>query len=510
MKRAIRVLYSSTFLLLLALLVNVGIYVLFSIYVSPFAYLALLLVGVVFSVLILNRTGESAIYKFLWFVIILIFPLFGIMLYLHMKTKRGTRHQRKNWQSITYNSSKYLEQNLEIVDTLKKTEVAYANVNRYLLNFENMPVYQNSMSQYVASGEDYFKQLFADIKQAKKYILLEYFIIKPGKVWDELFELLRLKARDGVEIRLIYDDLGCLNTFKDRKLFDKLENHGIKAVPFNKVQAGLNLFVNYRDHRKLAIVDGRVAYVGGVNIGDEYANVVQKHGYWKDSAVKVIGPAVWNNIVMFFNSWILSCKEEIDFSRYVPNITDIVPAKNKEFIQPYGTGPLTMEAVNRNLVLKMINTAKDYVYITTPYFILDAQMLASLKLASNSGVEVKIIMPANSDKQWLQYLSRSYYEGLIKAGIQIYEYTPGFMHAKMLLSDGEQALVGTANFDFRSLYLHFENGVLLSNSKTVGAVKFDFDAIINASHLMSLRDLKQRKWYEKFLAQFLKVFAPLV
>lgn len=510
MKKIIKFLYSSKFLLTLAFLANVAIYILFSLFVSRFAYEALLIVGVILSFLVLNKNSEQAIYKFLWAVVIIMFPLFGVMLYLHIKTKRGTKQQRKVWQSITYNSSKYLEQNLEIVDNLKKNDVAYANVNKYILNFENMPVYQNSQSQYIASGEEYFKELYDDLKRAKKYILLEYFIIKPGKVWDELFEILRHKAREGVEVKLIYDDLGCLNTFKDKKLFQKLENHKIEAVPFNKIQPGLNLFVNYRDHRKMAIIDGKVAYVGGGNIGDEYANITQNYGYWKDCAIKIMGPAVWNNIILFFNSWAMSSKGEIDITKYVPQFTEVVPAKNKEFIQPFGTGPLTMEPVSRNLYMKMINTAKDYIYITTPYFIMDNALQQSLKLASASGVEVKIIMPATANKKWRFYLSRAYYEGLIKAGIKIYEYSPGYINSKMLLTDGAQAVVGTANFDFRSLYLHFENGVLISNSKTLNSIKFDFDSIINSSHLISLRDLKQRKWYEKISSQILKVFAPLI
>lgn len=510
MKRLIKFLYSTKFLIGLALVVNIALYFVFSHFVGNFVYEAFIIVGVIIAILFMNKANEDPAYKIMWLVLILIFPLFGTILYLHMKTKKGTKQQIKTWQSITYNSSKYLEQNLEIVESLKKSDASYSNVNKYLLNFENMPVYQNSQSQYISSGEEYFKELFEEIKNAKKYILLEFFIIKPGEIWSELFELLRNKALQGVEVKLIYDDFGCLDKFSDKKHFEKLGNHKIEAVPFNKVQAGLNLFINYRTHRKIAIIDGKVSFTGGVNIGDEYANIERKFGYFKDTAVKITGPAVWNNIVMFFNSWTLSTKESVDMAKYVPTFTEVVPAKNKEYIQPFGTGPLSLEPIARNLYLKMINTAKDYVYITTPYFIIDTQMQQSLKLASQSGVDVKIIMPATPDKKWLFYVSRSYYEGLIKAGVKIYEYSPGFMHAKMLMIDGVQSLIGTANFDFRSLFLHFENGVLISSSKTNNAIKYDFDSIINSSHLLSLRDLKQRKWYEKMCAQFLRFFAPLI
>lgn len=510
MKRLIRFLYSTKFLLIAAFVLNVAIYVVFSLYVSKWAYEGLLLVGLIFGILLIGKTHENLFYKVLWFFLIVLFPLFGVLLYFQHKTNRGTKGQRKVWQSITYNSTKYLEQNADIVESLQKSDVSYANVNKYLLNQSNMPVYQNSQSSYIASGEQYFKELFGHLKEAKNFIFLEYFVIKPGKVWDELFEILRLKAREGVDIRLIYDDFGCINSFPDKKLFQKLAHHKINAVPFNKIQAGFSLFVNYRDHRKVAIVDGKVAFVGGVNIGDEYANLTGSEVYWKDSAIKISGPAVWNAMVMFFNSWALSSKEEIDVANYVPVFNELVPVKNKEFLQPFGTGPLTLEPVARNLYLKMINTAKHSVVITTPYFILDNQMQQSLKLAAASGVEVKIIMPSNSAHKWSFYLSRAYYEGLIKAGIYIYEYTPGYMHSKMMLIDNEQSIVGTTNFDFRSIYLHFDNGVVISNSKTINSIKFDIDSVINSSHLISLRDLKQRKWYEKLFSQVLRVFAPLV
>ncbi len=510
MKQIIKFLYSSKFLLPFAFIVNVAIYVLFSIYLSNYIYETIIILGMVVAVLFMNKTNENAANKIIWILLFFIVPLFGVALYLNNRSKNGTRQQRKTWKTITYETSKYLEQNLEIVDSLKKSDSGYANVNQYLLNFENMPVYQNSQSHYIASGEDYFKDLFEEIKAAKKYILLEFFVIKPGKVWDELFTLLKSKTFEGVEIRLLYDDFGCLNNFKDKKHFEKLNNHKIESASFNKVQFGFNMFVNYRNHRKLAIIDGKTSYIGGVNVADEYANINKEKGYFKDTAIKISGPAVFNSVVMFFNNWNLATNEAVEVSKYMPTFTEVVPAKNKEFIQPFGTSPLNIEPVAKNLYLKMINTAKDYVYVTSPYLIIDYQMQHSLKLASQSGVDVKIIMPATSDKTYLFYLSRSYYESLIKAGVKIYEYSPGYMHAKMLLLDGYQSLVGTVNFDFRNLFLHFENGVLISNSKTLNSIKYDFDSIINSSHLVSLRDLKQRKWYEKFASQFLKFFAPLV
>jgi cardiolipin synthase len=510
MKKFIKFVYSSRFLLAFAFLLNVAFFVVFSIILNTFAYDIIVLLGGVTAIAFLNKSDDEISYKIPWLILIVIFPLFGTLLYLSFKTRKGTRKQRKNWQSITYGSAKFLEQSAEAKESLIKSGTCFSNINNYILNVEQMPVYQNSTSLYLPSGEDYFKELFEDLKAAKKYILLEYFIIKPSKIWDELFEILCKKARDGVEIKLIYDDFGCLDRFPDKKLFKKLNNHKIESVPFNKVKASFNLFVNYRNHRKLAVIDGKTAYTGGINIGDEYANIDNKFGYWKDTAIKICGPAVWNFVIMFFNNWILSTKQAVFLEKYKPNFTEVITLKNKEYIQPFSTGPLSCDSIARNLYVKIISSAKNYVYITTPYLILDTQIQQSLKLASLSGVDVRIIMPGVPDKKWVFYLGRSHYESLINAGIKIYEYTPGFIHSKMIIADNELVMIGSVNFDFRSMYCNFENGVLINSGKTILNIKQDFDSIISSSHLVSYRDLKQRKLHEKVAAQIVKFFAPLL
>jgi len=510
MKRIFKFLISNKFLIALTLLINIGIYILFYQFVGRFIYEAMLVFAALIVLIIVNKSGDSIIFKILWLLLMLSFPFLGMIVYSNARVKKAAKNRKKQWANITYNNSKFLEQNTEFIESANKSDKALANINNYITNFANMPVYQNSQSLYIPSGEEYFKDLFASLNSAKQYILLEYFTIKPGKVWDELFAILRKKALEGVEIKVIYDDFGCIRGFSDKKYFKKLANHKIDAVPFNKVDAGLHFFANYRNHRKIAIIDGKTSFIGGVNIGDEYANIDKNNEYWKDTAIKIIGPAVWNNVVMFFNVWGMSTGNQADLSKYVPNYTEVIPTKNKEFVQPYGTGPLSAEPVARNIYLKIINTAKNYLYITTPYFIIDQHMQESLKMAAQGGVEVKIIMPSTPEKKWAFYLSRSYYETLIKAGVKIYEYTPGFMGAKMMIADGDISIVGTANFEFRSLYLHFENGVILSNSKTNTNIKYDFDSIINSSRLLNLRDIRNRKWHEKVIGQLLRVFAPLI
>ena len=323
-----------------------------------------------------------------------------------------------------------------------------------------------------------------------------------------MFNILRFKAREGVEIKLIYDDFGCVDRFDDKKFFKKLINHGIDAVSFNRIIPTLNTFSQYRDHRKIVVIDGKVAFTGGINVGDEYANVKKKYGHWKDTAVKITGAATWSFTVMFLNNWQASTKKAIDISKYKVETEKSV--KIKEFVQPYGTGPITKSPIARNTFMKVISGARKYIYLTTPYFIIDHEMMQTLKLAALSGVDVRLIMPGIPDKKWVFYLSRSYYAELIKSGVKIFEYSPGFVHAKMIVTDDTTAIVGSTNFDFRSLYLHFEAGVIVHNSKTVSTIKQDFDGIMGSSHQITLRDVKQRKWYEKLSAQFLKFFAPLM
>lgn len=508
MKKFLKFLTSSKFLLALMFLVNVAIFAVVTLFLGYYFYIIFGILAVFILAGLLNKDNESPSYKIMWVVIIVIMPLFGVMLYLQLKTRRGSKRQRKAWQNVNYASAKFLEQNPDTMDALAKQSLGEAGLSKYALNMEKWPVYANTNTSYLKDGETYFKELFAELRNAKNFILLEYFIIEPGKVWDELFDILRFKAREGVEIKLIYDDFGCIDRFDDKKFFKKLINHGIEAVPFNKIKTTISTFSQYRDHRKIVVIDGKTGFMGGINVGDEYANLVKKFGHWKDTGVKIVGEAVWNLSVMFLNNWQVATKKPVDILKYKVDFQ--TQLKNKEFVQPYGTGPINQTAIARNIYMKAISGARKYVYITTPYFVIDHEMMECIKLASSSGVDVRIITPGIPDKKWVFYLTRSYYQPLIKTGVKIFEYTPGFVHAKMVITDDETAIVGTTNFDFRSLYLHFECGTIIHNSKTVTSVKQDFDSIMGSSHMVTLRDLKQRKWYEKFAAQVLKFFAPLI
>ncbi len=509
MKKFIKALYSTKMILFLTFLINVALWGVCTWYLGTAFYVSFTVVGGLVAMILISRSQDAPAYKMTWILIICLVPLFGVALYLYLKERRGTKKQRKQWQLTTFQNNSILEEKQETLDALKKYDGQAYNLSRYLFSSTNMPVCNNTQVEYFPSGEKYFQKLFEELRRAKHFIIIESFIIKPGVIWNELFDILRLKVREGVKVKLLYDDFGCIDRFEDKRTFLKLNNHGIECRPFNKIKPSLNLFLNYRDHRKIIVIDNLVSFTGGINIADEYANINPPFGVWKDNGVMLKGPAVWNNTVMALNQWQLATGQTIQFDEY--HITeDKIDPKNHSFVQPYGSGPLNPEPALRNAYVKMLHMAKEEIVITTPYFILDESTKEAIKLVAKSGVKVKLLMPGIPDKRTIFYLSRSYYWELIKCGVEVYEYTPGFIHEKTLLIDNTAAIVGTVNWDFRSLYLHYENAVAIHNSKSINDIKTDLDGIIAESKLITLRDIKSRKWYEKLVAFVLKIFAPML
>lgn len=508
MKKLFKFLTSSKFLLAITLLINIAIFVCFTEFINAYIYPIISLLALLILIGFLNSSNEKAEYKVFWVVVIIVLPVFGTALYLQLHTRHGSRRLRKRYEQVNAQCQGALSQDKSIVNKLTTDNVDASSYSKYLLNTESWPIYNNTSIDYLKDGATYFDSVLDALKSAKKYVLLEYFIIKPGQVWDKLIDVLKQKAKEGIEIKLLYDDFGCIDRFNDKKYLKKLSSAGIETVVFNKISPTVNMFSQFRDHRKIVVVDGEVGFVGGINVGDEYANIDSKFGEWKDTAVRLEGDAVWNLVVMFFNNWLISANTSIDFENYKTH-RQFDDARN-EYVQPYGTGPLTKSPIARNLFDKMISGAKKSIYITTPYFIIDQTILQDLKIAVLAGVDINIIMPGIPDKKWVYYLSRSYYEQLISVGVKIYEYTPGFVHAKMMLVDDSTSIVGSTNFDFRSLYLHFESGVMMHSEDMSSIIKQDFQDIIQKSHLVTMDDVKHRKWYEKFVGAMLKFFAPFM
>lgn len=503
MKKILNFFASSKFILIFSLIINIAFFVLISLFLNSISYGLISFVILIFASIFLIKSKSAPIYKLMWGLLIFVAPLFGCVLYLRANCSHGTRKKRKDWQNMTFLSSSYLPTNLDVFTSLKKADMAAFKQSSYITNTLNMPIYENCTSKYLSSGETYFKELFECIKHAKRYIFLEYFIYEEGEIWDKLFELLKQKAREGVEIKLLYDDMGCLDKFKDKNTFKKLANYNIEALPFNKVKGRYNTFINFRDHRKIVVVDGNHAFTGGINVGDEYANIKKPYGTWKDCGIKISGDAVWSFVVMFINSWHFSTNSRLDYEKYKGD----EKCKNKEFVQPYGTSPLTYEPASRNITLNLINSAQKEIYITTPYLILDEEIVTALKLATRSGVDVKIVFPSKPDKKSAFYLARGRFADLIKSGIKIYEFD-GFIHAKTFVVDKHIASVGTVNMDFRSLYLHFENGVMLYNTPCINDIIKDAEHTLGDSHQLTLKDMKKRKLTEKFCSMILRFVSP--
>lgn len=507
MKKLLKFLYSTQFILLLALLVNIAIYVVCAIFLDWWYYNIFAIVGLALAFTISKSTISTFASKIGWVVVLIIMPFFGLCLKYFLNGRNGTRKQRKINQQISNKSEEYLDVNTETEETLKKNHIETYNQCKYINNITGMPVHANSTIKYFNEGDKYFDSMLSSIRKAKKYIFVESYKFQEGNVWNELFSVLKQKAREGVEIKFLYDDEGNIGTFEDKRLFYKLENHLIMAQPFNKIKPRFNLSGSNRDHRRFVVIDGKEAYFSSMDFSDESANIIQPYGYFKDVGIKLSGNAVWNFTIMFLTSWILATKEEVDYEQYVVTYE---PLKTKEYILPFGANPINIEPVTKNVYINAINSAKENIIITTPYLILDSEINSVLKLASKKGISVQIILPNTPKLKWEQTLSKTYYAELIKAGVQIYEYLPGYIHCNVLVIDNVTTIVTTANMDFRQLYKNYECSVLIYNSNVISEIRKDLELAVSNSHLVTLRDIRKRKWYEKINGVILRNLKPLM
>ena len=376
---------------------------------------------------------------------------------------------------------------------------------QYISNYVGYPIYDNTEIKYFPLGEDVYPVMIEELKKAKKFIFLEYFIIGKGKMWQGILDILEQKVKEGVDVRVIYDDVGSISSLPNK--YDRfLESKGIKCVVFNKLKPIIAVIMNNRDHRKIMVIDGNVSFSGGINIADEYINKKEKYGHWKDNGIMIKGEATWNFTVMFLKIWNAYREDDDTFEKFRPTIKDV---KADGYILPYGENPLDDEIVGENIYLNIINQAKKYVYIFTPYLIIDSEMLSAITLASKRGVDVRIVTPGIPDKKIVFTLTRSYYKMLKKDGVKIYEYTPGFLHSKVFVCDDDIATVGTLNLDYRSLYLHFECGIYIYESKVIEEIKRDALDTMEKSHLVS--DKESNAGFIKSIFQaVLKLAAPLM
>ena len=477
-------------------------------YQFTYANLAIRTIAIIVVLVIVNRWTNPA-NKLSWTFIILLSPVLGLLLYMIFGRSSLTKKSQERMDSVNREVSACLYQTPEIKEQLEREDLSVYRQSRYINDWAGFPLYHNTSTKYYSCGEEMFPDMLAALESAEHFIFLEYFIIEEGHMFHQIEDILEKKVKEGVEVRLIYDDVGCIGTLPPR-YYKQLQKKGIKCAAFNPFRPLLSVIMNNRDHRKIFVVDGAVGFTGGINLADEYINEVKRFGYWKDTGVRIEGEAVWSLTSMFLSMWNYIVHSTEDYSRFMPAQHQKAPFENDGFVQPYGDSPLDHENVGENIYLNIINRAKNYVYIFTPYLIIDHEMLTALCNAAKDGVDVRIVTPGIPDKKMIFLLTQSYYAPLIQSGVKIYQYTPGFIHAKCFVCDDEIATVGSVNLDFRSLYLHFECGVFFYRSAVVAQVKEDCLNTFVCSEQMTAEFCRNRPVPVRLLQSVLRLLAPLL
>lgn len=456
--------------------------------------------------LIVKQANPSV--KLAWVVPILAFPLLGGVLYLTFGQVFISRKLRASISRTEELVRSSLTQDMRVLHEIQKESMSAANQCSYLLSYTGMPCFRNRGDEYFEEGLPYWKRLLEDLEKAEHFIFLEFFILGEGEMWNAVLEVLERKVSQGVEVRLIYDDVGSVFILP-KKYNEQMEKKGIQCVAFNRLVPFMSLVLNNRDHRKIVVIDGKTAYTGGINMADEYINYRHPYGeHWKDAGIRIEGEAVWNFTVMFLQMWNISRYTDADYSKYRVRFPEERSAEG--YLQPYMDSPFDGEVVGENVYLNIIGYAKRYVYIYTPYLITDNETFNALKLAAKRGVDVRIVTPEVPDKKSIYWLTQSNYQNLMEAGVHIYQYTPGFIHSKCVLCDDEIATVGTINFDYRSFYHHFECGVLLYRTNTVKELKKDMEETFEVSHEMTLEWCRKKFKRINVIGPVLKLFSPLL
>lgn len=437
-----------------------------------------------------------------WIILILLFPIFGTILLITI----GKSYTKSKLLKSIYNTekkyNKYFKQDLEIKQEIEKNNLDNL---QYIINRTSYSITKNNDVTYYNFGEKFYPELLKELKKAEKFIFMEYFIINKGVMWNSILDILKEKASKGIDVRIIYDDAGSIAMLSD-KYPKELKNFGIKCITFNKLSPFRGVFMNNRDHRKMTIIDGKVAFSGGVNLSDEYINVNSRLGIWKDNGIKIVGDAIWNLTVMFLTMWNAFTNEDKNIEKYRYNFKNEL--KTNGYVVPYGVSPLHPDLIGEDVYLNMINSAKKYLYIMTPYLIIDTDVLNSLIRASKRGVDVRIIVPGIPDKKIVYTQTTSFFKPLYKSGVKIFKYKDGFVHSKVFLADDVRAVVGTINMDYRSLYLHFENGIYMENVKAIDSIKKDFKETLDQSKELQNKDIKVNV-FKNIWQAILRLFAPL-
>ena len=505
-KGILNLLFSRIFIVALLIAVQVaifvGIYLFLAKYVPYFAVFE-----VVFTIAMLFYVFNSDMdtsAKLTWLLLLAIAPIPGALFLAYTRINVGHRETTRRIETTTTESRSVITQDPRVLNALKGDRSGTAALNCYISRTNSFPVWKNTSVKYFPLGESKFRAMLTELEKAEKFIFMEYFIIEEGEMWGAILDILARKAKEGVDVRVMYDGLCEISTLPGNydKLLGKL---GIKARPFAPLTPMVSTHYNYRDHRKILVIDGKVAFNGGVNLADEYINAKVRFGHWKDTAVMLKGPAVQSFTLMFLQMWNIYEKEH----DYKEAQIKADPIDTEGYVIPYGDCPLDSYKVGESVYTDILYRANRYVHIMTPYLILDGELETALKYAAERGVDVRLILPGIPDKKTAYSLAKAHYRTLIESGVKIYEYTPGFIHAKVVVSDDHKAVVGTINFDYRSLYHHFECATYMYNTTCIPDIEEDFLATQEKCREVTPESIKKEKLSYKLFGTILKLFAPL-
>ena len=493
-----------TLLLALQILLLLGVLYKLSSLAPYYAGAASLLVAVM-GLWLVNSSLEPA-GKLTWMAIIAVMPVFGALLYLYTELDIGHRALSRRVQQLQRQTENLLVQDEGVLQALQQKQPRAAAMTRYVAKSGCYPVYQNTRVRYHASGEEKFAALLREIEKAEHFIFLEYFIVAEGEMWGSILQLLAEKAAAGVDVRVLYDG-SCEFTTLPHDYPARLAELGIKAKMFAPASPFVSTHYNYRDHRKIAVIDGHTAFTGGVNLADEYINRLQKYGHWKDTAVMLKGDAARSLTLLFLQMWNLD-ERQGEFERFLlPKPADV---QSEGFVMPFGDCPLDSYKTAQQVYLDLLYRAERYVHIMSPYLIIDSDMEAALQYAASRGVNVKLMLPAIPDKWVAHALARGHYPALMGAGVKIYEYTPGYVHAKQFIVDGREAVIGTVNLDYRSLWHHYECAVWLYETPCIADMERDFQQTLTLCAQVTPQTIAAQRRSIRLLGKILKVFAPLL
>lgn len=464
------------------------------------------IIRVILMMVIINMNSVSSENKNSWLLLVAIFPIFGIILFALSHRSLGYRMEQQKVVDIYHESQKYVDDRSELYHHIKENECSFYPIANYLDKVGHFPAFKDTKSTYFKVGDDMFEAMLYDIRNAKEFIFMEFFIVDYGIMWGTLLEELVNKANEGVKVRLLLDGSNFITRLKPN-FVEEVESLGIECRVFSKMYPIISTYLNNRDHRKIMVVDGKLAYTGGINLADEYINEYERFGHWKDCGVRVVGSAVNAFTILFLSIWDSTGDRVEDFSPYLKNY---LCEEGRGTYIPFSDNPLDDEAVSKSILMDMIYSSKSYLYLMTPYLIIDDEIMNGFKLASYRGVDVRICVPHIPDKKIVFALTQDNYKELIEAGVRIIEYTPGFVHSKVWLSDGKVAMVGTVNLDYRSLFHNFECGVLMYDSEAIEQIEEDFKIFFQIGVEITKKEVKDIKLGYRIVGKLAKPFGVLM